>query len=217
MKKYLLVTLLVCFGTSVNAATIYSDRTSYENDLFNSITDDYSNSGYNFVNSNTGMSAVLGETSYTSTSFVDLNIVSSEQYCSGCNGSFELDFTTTSLGSASGIFGVGLDLFEVKTNDNYAFVTFGNSATQNYLLPTQVYDSTSSTFWGITSSDEISSIHFGLINGGAFTNADSNSQRIFVDNLTIGNQATTVPEPTSIALLGLGLAGLGFSRKKKSS
>ena len=36
-----------------------------------------------------------------------------------------------------------------------------------------------------------------------------------IDNVTVNE--TTVPEPTSLALLGLGLAGVGFSRKKKIS
>jgi hypothetical protein len=58
----------------------------------------------------------------------------------------------------------------------------------------------------------------GLSNNSGFTHATltmSSSDYIFIDNFSYS--ATSVPEPLSIALLGLGLAGIGFSRKKKMS
>ena len=58
----------------------------------------------------------------------------------------------------------------------------------------------------------------GLSNNAGFTHATltiSRSDYIFIDNFSY--RTTSVPEPLSIALLGLGLAGIGFSRKKNAS
>lgn len=44
--------------------------------------------------------------------------------------------------------------------------------------------------------------------------AASNGNNLAMDNIVLNT--ATVPEPISIVLLGLGLAGIGFSRKKKT-
>ena len=199
------------FIASANATVIHNSRAIFEGTLGASITDDYEDSSYVFNQSNAAMTAVLGETSYTSTGHNNINIVfnsaGSQRYCAGCNGSYLLDFTSTSVGSASGVFGAGFDIFSnLATRDGsyYAYVTFGDASTSNYLL------SNGGSFWGITSSLLISSIHVGMINGG--TTIDGSFSH---DNLTIGAAAVDAPEPVTLALLGLGLVGIGFNRGRK--
>lgn len=218
MKKTLLglaALSALIFSTSSFAIVIYSDSTSFTAALDTTVVDNYENGAYNFIQNDSTMSSVLGETNYQTTGFSDLNIVfgtgigSNHMYCAGCNGSFLLDFTSTSVSGTSGVYGVGFDYFNTTEPLYNALVTFGNGSTENIALASAWNPAT--LFWGITSDLEISSIHFGLANG------DSTQEGSFaIDNLIIGNKPTDVPEPANILLLGLGLLGLVAARKKQA-
>ena len=142
------------------------------------------------------MSAVLGETDYSSTGFDNLNIVTQEAYCSGCNGSFNLSFTTTSIGTSSGVFGVG---FTILNNDSTlpydAFITFGDSSTLNVDL------ALGGSFFGITDTKLIQSISFGVGDGTGITREGY----FRIDNLTIGHANNIdIPEPPTMVIFSLG-------------
>ena len=214
---------LVLLSTTSLALPIQyaSDRAGFEATLSTKITDDYSaytaGDRVNFptfdIYTDAAMSAVLGETDYRSTGLPNNNIVTDDGtgnrfYCAGCNGSFELSFTSTSVGDATGVFGVGFDI--VLRTLFHAFVTFGDNTTLDVNL-----SSLSPGFWGITASERIRSIHLGLVNGG-ITSTDF----FRMDNLTIGREGEVVdpapvPEPAGIALLGAGLMAAGMHRRRR--
>ena len=159
------------------------------------------------------MSAVVGETQYTTTGHPNNNIVfdvlGNQLYCAGCNGSFRLDFSSTSVSGAGGVFGVGFYYFNSQFLPYHAFVTFVDNTTVDFAL-NQTTFGPNLDFFGITADELIKTIHLGLAAGGA-TQGGNFEQ----DNLTlIGNIRQTVPEPTTLALMGLGLAGVGAMRRK---
>lgn len=197
-------------ASTANAAiTFYNSRPAFEATLGTFITDGYDAAGYDLngpglidVHSNAYMSSVLGETDYTTTGHQNVNIIFNQsanaQYCAGCNGSFRLSFTTTSVGNASGVYGAGMDVM-FNSGSYIAFITFGDNSTMNVSLPT-------GGFWGVTADQMITSIHFGLANGGTRTDGSFG-----IDNLTIGS---AVPAPGALALLGA--AGLVARRRRRA-
>jgi len=206
------ITTLVMSPAEAATAT-YTDRISFESSLDALVIDDYSNPGYAFIQSDLAMSSVLGETSYSATGFPESNVVFNPPgttdfiYCAGCNGSFVLSFTTTSVGTTDGIFGVGFEfsngVFGVPSVPLYdAFVTFGDGSKQNIPLPFAIFLPPLNTFFGISSSLSVKSIAIGLPNAQA-----TNQGAFSLDNLTIGR-----PVPGPLPLLGVGTA-FGFSRK----
>lgn len=202
MKKFNLFYLLIIAGAIFlssfsYAATpsFYTDRSTFESDLDTIITDDYSpSSGYPSgfaIYNNVQMSSFFGETDYQTTGFPDWNfILSSETYCAGCNGSFLLSFTTTSVTeSGTGVFGVGVDILSnASTVPYFAYITYGDATTETRSLPT------GSSFFGVTAPELIQSIHFGLSGGGSTT-----SGSFEIDNLTIGNQQDTLEADLSVS------------------
>jgi hypothetical protein len=143
---------------------------------------------------------VFGQTKYKTTTPFGINgfniiferTAGNYSYCAGCNGSFLLDFTSTTVGNSLGVFGVGFDI--LNDTDYFAYVTFGDDSTEDFSLATQ-------EFWGITSDKSIKSINIGLQGGGATINGS-----IVIDNLTIGSKST----PESNFILGI-LACASFS------
>lgn len=168
------------FGTTVASAAnpvFYNDQTTFSGQLTASVIDTYSNPAYIFFQGDAAMSAVLGETDYQSTGFNNINIVSGGAYCAGCNGSFRLTFTSTSVGTAQGVHGVG---FKVQIHDQivpyYAYITYADNTTQNVALPP------AGNFWGVTAPERITSIHLGLSNAGTTQNGS-----FAIDDLIIGS------------------------------
>jgi len=206
-------------------AIVFSSRAAFQAGLGLSVTDPYSHPAYRMgdvedralldIHTDAQMSAIVGETRYASTGRPNGNIIFEEDsrvmYCAGCNGSFLLDFTSTTVGDSSGVYGVGFDFVNLPLSTippsapYFAFVAFGNGTTADYLFETTPFF----RFFGLASEDRITSLHVGLFGGAATTLG-----HFRLDDLTIGGAA--VPEPGSIVLCGLGLASLAARQRRRA-
>lgn len=214
---------LALFLPSVACGTtsVFVNRPAFESKLSNIVVDDYERLGYrsadlvnvpgsHHIHSDISMSAVFDETKYNTTGFTNWNIIvvdasgNNRFYCAGCNGSYLLDFTATSVGTANGVFGVGLDVVGgANVFGTHAYVTYGDGSMQDFVVPDD-------GFWGITSDLRVKTMHFGL--AGGVTNTSNDIQRMAMDNLTIG---AAIPEPASGMLAGSLVAATAIAIRRR--
>lgn len=228
VRSIILLTTII-ISNSASAAMLYSDRDLFNQSVGASIVDGYDSETYGWNPDDPYGSVRLTDE--------DLNSLSPEVvystehginyvgyaytyqtdpgvFCSGCNLAFTMDFTGTSIGSSSGIYGMGLDIVYNSASDPYiteirhAYVTFGDGSMIDYALP-KIGVAAAGVFWGITSDELITSITFDDPESYIATTS------LMIDNLTIAT--SPVPVPAAVWLFGSGLIGIiGIARRKKT-
>lgn len=112
------------------------------------------------------------------------------------------DFSNIGLDIGSGYGPGGINVLYEVLNDGVS-VLFGSITTSN------VEDG----YIGFSGGDfDLLRLRATFSGGGSFGDGATNA--LAIDNIELSGTITEVPEPFSIALLGLGLAGMSFSRRK---
>lgn len=207
-SRFALLTILVLNCPEAGASTIFTSSASFFSSVGFYLTDDYQHLDYmtgdiedqlivdRFTNNR--MSAIFGETIYRTTGFPNnypdgqtnsvayYGVGNERYYCGGCNGSFQLDFTATSVGDGDGVYGVGLNVGgNIASFPFYAYVIFSDNTSASFLMPIVEGGGVQKNFWGITSDTKIRTIDFGGYNGAAVAMGS-----FLIDDLTI---AASIP------------------------
>lgn len=208
MKK--VIGLLVCLSaSSVNAAVI--DFTGMSSLLNNTV---YSEDGF-YIGANSGKFGAFDNSNMPDSANAPALLV---------NGGAPASITLRKLDGGS----FSLDSFwaaEGRNNDTGFFTNFasagliveglfkvGGSIIEqiNFDLVAMNNPSNDFEFFSLSGFTGLSSVTFTGVGGQVTTGYSFQIDTISLDT-------TSVPEPASIALIGLGLAGIGFARKKNQS
>jgi hypothetical protein len=198
--KAALLTLALAFvASTARATTIDFEGVVPTNSYASYGMGTYSTNGYNISASS---SAWIFSAGYYGQNVIGSDGTAYYMFQSGSNA------TLTSTASK---------LFDVSSVD------LGNwSGSANALLTGTFADGTTvSSYYDLNNNNALTTNDFTTANLTGFTNLMSfkitaGGNYVQVDNIAINAAAAAVPEPASLALLGLGLAAIGAVRRKKS-
>lgn len=202
MKKIALALLLATVTFQASAAAVFTDRAAWTGATTVAKTVDFEGATSSLFYA--GYSYQSGGMTFTSSQTGDgIYVISpnfSSVYTTGTGAALFSDqfpsTVTVSLGGAYGAFGIdlrgyygGVDNYTITLSDNQVFNLNSASTT---------------AFFGVVLDHTINSVKI-----------DSTYYTAF-DNVSIGAATRAVPEPASVALLGLGMLGLMFARRKSA-
>jgi hypothetical protein len=220
--------LLFGFGTARASTVTYNSASSFSAAIGPSITDNYESPGYqngDIDNSSTlhdfrnaAMDAVFNQTKYTPTEFLNTNGILYNSADNSWvyypyNGTFTMNYQSTSLTVNNGVYGVGFNYYKYPGSAYTAFVTFGDGSTEDFSIPDSGYSTVLSQYFGITSDLAIESIAIAGSNGQAFYAGNTFFE---MDNLTIAASPTPLPAALPLFAGGLGFVGYLTRRRKRS-
>ena len=208
-------TIFVLSGVLVampaQALQIFTDRALWEAAVSGTITTDpFDNPIAAAVVINLDSGIVSTGTNGTDTQNVDNGLYQAAINTDGDAPSF-FDSITWTFPSA--VYAFGADWGETATAEGLLLIgDFDGTGNITINFFTELVDNGGTGFLGIIGNVPFNMITFET--GGIPDSADF-SEAFYVDNVAFV-AATQIPEPATLALLGLGLAGLGFARRRKA-
>jgi hypothetical protein len=217
MKRLAILFLILPMAANAGLITTFTDRSLFESAAGGSLTvEDFTDTAHfplvsGVLNSDTTDAGLVpGEIEEGVTYSTPIgtgnffNIDLGGQYSGGFLDGFNPSDRDVTIVFDEPVSAFGFDIGGLGSVTFDVLISF--SAGPDQLFQNDYPDSVSLFGW-VSDQADISSVIVG--NDGGFFGFD-------FDNFTFGGEVATVPEPSTLALLGIGLLGIGFARRRRT-